>query len=141
MTPEQDIAGIVASVCESSGHWPYTRDAELYIGYRPGVEELKMAGDRVFSTEIEYDIVIAAKRGAAAGQMESLRYQLYNALWRGGWKLRGVPGPESYVDAHEMFLWPLTVVKRFCVDGDGQPETPAEYAARMRAAEEEGEDA
>lgn len=140
MTPEQDIAKIVASVCESSGHWPYTRDADLYIGYRPGEEALRVASDRVFSSEVEYDIVIAARRGEAAGQMEVLRYQLYNALIRDGWLLKGLPGPEAYIDGHEMFLWPLTVVKRFYISETGQPETIAEHSARMKAEREESEE-
>lgn len=124
MRPEADISVIVRSVCPQSGHWPYTRDADLYIGYRPGNEELETASNRVTGVQVEYDIVICGKRGTAA-QMETMRYQLYDALLAGGWRLAGKPGPEAYIAEHQLFLWPLTAVKRFAVV-DKRPEDPKE---------------
>lgn len=139
MTPEEDIQKIVASVCPQSGHWPYTRDADLYIGYRPGEETLRFASDRPFTTSILYDVVICAKRGVSAARMEALRYTLYAALQKGGWKLTQPPGPESYIPAHELFLWPLTVGKMFYFNERGEPEDIATYKARIAAEDREEE--
>lgn len=123
MRPEEDIERVVRSVCPQSGHWPYTADADVYIGFRPAGEALRSASDKTVDTQIEYDIVICGKRGAASA-MESMRYRLYNALRAGGWRLTEKPGPETYVAAHELFLWPLSVVKRFMMGKDGLPEDP-----------------
>ena len=35
MTPEQDIEQAIKEVCPDAGHWPYTRNSPLYVGYRP----------------------------------------------------------------------------------------------------------
>lgn len=118
MTPEQDIGRVIASVCEDSGHWPYTRDAELYIGFRPAGDGFSFAGDRIIRAKVSYDVVICARRGAMAEKMEEMRYKLYDALLRGGWKFEGEPGPETYSDAHGLFMWPVTVSKG-CVLGAG----------------------
>ena len=124
MTPEKDISRIVASVCAQSGHWPYTGSAELYIGYRPGEERMTFASDRILRTQVSYDIVIAAKRGGAAEQMEAMRYKLYAALLAAGWRIEGDPGPETYVSQHGLFLWPVTAARAFAIGADGQPHAP-----------------
>ncbi len=129
MRPEEDIARVVRSVCEQSGHWPYTADADVYIGFRPAGEELRSAANRTVDTQIEYDIVICGRRGAATA-MEEMRYRLYDALREAGWRLTQTPGPETYVAAHELFLWPLSAGKRFAMDKDGLPEDPAVIRAR-----------
>lgn len=122
MRPEENIAGIIKSVCPQSGHWPYRASAEIYIGYRPGVERLNCASGRAMSTEVEYDIVICAKRGAAEGRMEQMRYALYDALHAGGWRLANDPGPESYDRASELFMWPVTAMRRFYMDDARMPQ-------------------
>jgi len=121
VTPEKDIERVIASVHAASGHWPYTRDADLYIGFRPAGEALTLASDRVVRTRVSYDIVIAAKRGDMAGRMEALRYKLYAALLRAGWMIDGTPGPETYVAAHGLFLWPVTATKGFAMSAQGVP--------------------
>lgn len=120
---------IVRGVCAQSGHWPYTKDADLYIGFRPGSESLRAVSNRTIDTQIEYDIVICGKRGTAA-RMEEMRYALYAALHAGGWRLKGTPGPEAYIAEHELFLWPVTVQKRFAMDAQGLPEEPKVVAEK-----------
>ena len=122
MTPEQDIERVITSVHAQSGHWPYTKDADLYIGYRPGEEEFSFGAGRILRTQVSYDIVICAVRtDAAAAQMEALRYRLYAALIDAGWHFDGAPGPESYAPAQGQFMWPVRVKKGFAVGRDGQP--------------------
>lgn len=120
MTPEQDIARVITAVCPASGHWPYTQKAPIYIGFRPGEETFKPAGGRILRTDVRYDIVICAERGAAEG-MEAMRYSLYAALTAAGWTIEGNPGPEAYDAAAGLFMWPLTAVKGFGIAADGQP--------------------
>ena len=83
MAPETEMEALVAGVCPQSGHWPYTKKAELYIGFRPGGETLSFSASRVTGTLVRYDIVICAVRGKSA-EMEALRYKLYDALHAGG---------------------------------------------------------
>lgn len=116
---------LVGSVCPQSGHWPYTKSAELYIGYRPGGEELTFSSSRVTGTIITYDIVICAKRGRAR-EMEAMRYGLYDALHRAGWYMANDPGPESYDRATDMFLWPVSAKKRYAIGTEGIPVSPKE---------------
>lgn len=113
--PEADIAAIVRSVCADSGHWPYTADSDLFIGYRPGPETPVMAGTRLIRVQVRYDLVIVATRGGLAAQMETMRYALYAALIDGGWKFDGEPGPETYDARSRRFLWPVSVVKGFAL--------------------------
>lgn len=121
-SPEKHLEALIASVCPSSGHWPYTESAELYIGYRPAGEKLDYASDRALRTTLTYDVVIAARRGPAAQRMEAMRYALYAALLAGGWRIVGDPGPESYIAAHELFLWPVTVSRSWLLDrATGEP--------------------
>ena len=124
MTPEADIGRVIAGVCPQSGHWPYTRAAGLYIGYRPAEESFQIAGDRIARAMVRYDIVICAARGEAAARMEEMRYRLYAALLAAGWRFDGAPGPESYSETHDLFLWPVTVIKGFMIDKNGQPAAP-----------------
>lgn len=110
---ETDIAAIVRSVCRDSGHWPYTADSDLFIGYRPGPETPLMAGTRLIRVMVRYDLVIMATRSGLAAQMETMRYALYDALLAGGWKFDGEPGPETYDARACRFMWPVSVVKGF----------------------------
>lgn len=110
---ETDIAAIVRSVCADSGHWPYTADSDLFIGYRPGPESVYMAGTRLIRVMVRYDLVIVATRCDLAVQMETMRYRLYDALLAGGWKFDGEPGPETYDARARRFMWPVSVVKGF----------------------------
>jgi len=121
MTPEKEMDAIVRSVCPDSGHWPYTRDSDLYIGYRPGPETATLASDRRVRMQVRYDIVICAQRSGLALEMEALRYKLYAALLRAGWMIDGTPGPETYVAAHGLFLWPVTATKGFAMSAQGVP--------------------
>ena len=125
MTPEKEMDAIVRSVCPDSGHWPYTRDSDLYIGYRPGPETATLASDRRVRMQVRYDIVICAQRSGLALEMEELRYKLYAALAKGGWKLDGDPGPETYDARQKRFFWPVTAVKSFALCVDGTPVDPA----------------
>ena len=125
MTPEKEMETIVRAVCADSGHWPYTRDSALYIGYRPGPETLRAASDRTVRVQVRYDLVICAKRGPAALEMEALRFRLYAALMAGGWQIDGDPGPETYDAKAKQFLWPVSAVKSFALRADGTPVNPA----------------
>ena len=95
MTPEKDIETIVHRVCPDSGHWPYTRESDLFVGWKPAGDAIaQMASDRVVRVQVSYDlIVIGQRRGDMAAKMEKLRFDLYGALLAGGWKLDGPPGP------------------------------------------------
>lgn len=110
---ERDIEAIVRSVCRDSGHWPYTADSDLFIGYRPGPETPVMAGTRMIRVQVRYDLVIMATRSGLAEKMETMRYALYDALLAGGWKFDGEPGPETYDARTRRFMWPVSVVKGF----------------------------
>ena len=112
---ETDIAAIVRSVCRDGGHWPYTSDSDLFIGYRPGPETPVMAGTRLIRVMVRYDLVIMATRSGLAAQMETMRYALYDALLAGGWKFDGEPGPETYDARARRFMWPVSVVKGFAL--------------------------
>lgn len=110
MAPETEMEALVAGVCPQSGHWPYTKKAELYIGFRPGGETLSFSSSRVTGTVVSYDIVICAVRGKSA-EMEALRYRLYDALHANGWYLDGDPGPETYDRNAGLFYWPVSAKK------------------------------
>lgn len=112
---ETDIGTIVRSVCSDSGHWPYTADSDLFIGYRPGPETPMMSGTRLIRVMVRYDLVIMATRSGLAAQMETMRYALYDALLAGGWKFDGEPGPETYDARARRFMWPVSVVKGFAL--------------------------
>lgn len=122
MTPEQEITAVVKGVCPQSGHWPYTRDADIYIGFIPVRETLSFSSSRVTGSVVEYDLVIFAKRGHAQ-EMETMRYRLYDALHAAGWYLADSPGPESYNRGTDQFMWPVTARKRFAMGPDGVPGT------------------
>ncbi|MBR5302950.1 MAG: hypothetical protein IKU38_08955 [Clostridia bacterium] len=128
MTPEKDIESIVRSVCPDSGHWPYTRESDLFVGWKPAGDTIaQMAGNRIARMQVSYDlIVIGVKRGDMAQRMEALRFKLYAALRAGGWKLEAPPGPETYDDRQQRFLWPISVCKGFTLDEQGAPEDPKE---------------
>ena len=125
MTPEMEIAAIIDSVCTDSGHWPYTRDSDLYIGFRPGPESFAMAANRPVRVQVRYDIVICAQRGGLALEMEKMRFKLYAALMQNGWAMDGNPGPETFDAKTKRFMWPLSCVKSFAISAEGEPATPA----------------
>ena len=125
MAPETEMEALVAGVCPQSGHWPYTKKAELYIGFRPGGETLSFSSSRVTGTVVRYDIVICAVRGRSA-EMEALRYKLYDALHAAGWYLDGDPGPETYDRGAGLFMWPVSAKKRYAIGALGVPEAPTE---------------
>lgn len=134
MTPEKDIETIVRSVCPDSGHWPYTRKSDLFVGFKPSGEAItQVSGNRIVRMQVSYDlIVIGVKRGDMAQKMEALRFKLYAALRAGGWKLEAPPGPETYDDRQQRFLWPISVCKGFAIGEDGQPVDPAEKRAEVK---------
>lgn len=125
MTPEKEITALIGEVCKDSGHWPYTRDSDLYIGFRPGPESFTMAGNHTVRVQVRYDIVICAQRGGLALEMEKMRFQLYAKLMGAGWQMDGDPGPETYDAKMKRFLWPLSCVKSFAISAEGRPVNPA----------------
>lgn len=125
MTPEKDMERIVSGVCPDCGHWPYTRKSDLFVGWKPGPVTPVMAGARMIRAQVGYDLIVIARRGEHAQRVEALRYRLLLALLGGGWKLEGPPGPETYDDQGERFLWPMSVVKSFSLDAQGLPVDPA----------------
>ena len=121
MTPERELENIVRPLCPDCGHWPFTQESELYVGWRAGDDgPFTFAKNRPTRVEIVYDLVICATR-ARLGEMEDLRFRLYDALRGGGWRLDGIPGPETYVAATQMYLWPFSVRKGFAIDEEGMP--------------------
>ena len=121
MTPERELENIVRPLCPDCGHWPFTQESELYVGWRAGDDgPFTFAKNRPTRVEIVYDLVICATR-ARLGEMEDLRFRLYDALRGGGWRLDGIPGPETYVAATQMYLWPFSVRKGFAIDEEGLP--------------------
>lgn len=125
MTPEKEIETIVRSVCPDSGHWPYTRKSDLFVGWKPsGDTVLQMAGNRVVRMMVSYSLIVISRRSELAHDMEQLRYRLYSALLKEGWKLESPPGPETYDDRGQRFLWPIQVCKGFAIGEDGQPYDP-----------------
>lgn len=127
MTPEKDLSTIVRSVCEDSGHWPYTRESDLFIGFKPAGDTIaQMGSNRIMRMVVSYDLImIGVKRGDMAQRMEEMRFKLYAALLAGGWKLETPPGPETYDDRQQRFLWPVSVSKGFALDAQGLPVDPA----------------
>lgn len=122
MTPEQEIARAIADVCPDSGHWPYTRNSPLYVGFRPRDDgPWKWAGSKPKRVVIVYEVVIAANRSRLS-DMETLRYALYDGLRLAGWILADIPGPETYNAQTQMYLWPFSVSKGFDLDEYGQPQ-------------------
>jgi hypothetical protein len=122
MTPEQDITQAIADVCPESGHWPYTRNASLYVGFRPRDDgPWKYAANKPKRVAVVYDVVVAANRGRL-NDMETLRYALYEGLRQAGWLLADIPGPETYNAQTQMYLWPFSVTKGFDLDQYGQPQ-------------------
>lgn len=123
MTPEKDIETIVRGVCPDSGHWPYTRESDLLVGWKPAGDAIaQIASNRVVRVQVSYDLIIIGQRhGDMAAKMEKLRFDLYGALLAGGWKLDGPPGPETFDDRQQRFLWPISVTKGFMLDLQGQP--------------------
>lgn len=121
MTPEQDIAQVVGTVCPDCGHWPYTRDSGLYVGWRPGDDgPFTFARNTPVRVQIVYDLVICCDRARLA-DAETLRYQLYAALRDADWRLEGIPGPETYNAQTRMYLWPVSARKTFAIDENGMP--------------------
>ena len=130
MSPEQDIRQALLTVCENVGHWPYTKDAGIFVGYRPAEDDVVWAGNNAIKVEISYDVVIYHRLGSA-GEAEAMRFAVYAALRAAGWLHDGTPGPESYIANAELFAWPLTVAKRFYLV-DNQPVTADEVRARRQ---------
>ena len=128
MSPEQDIKQALLTACDNVGHWPYTRDAGIFIGYRPAEDDVIWAGDTAIKVSISYDVVIYHRLGSAE-EAEAMRFQVYAALRADGWLHDGTPGPESYIANAELFAWPFTVSKRFYLL-DNQPVTADEVRAR-----------
>ena len=123
MTPEQDIERIIAAIHPDCGHWPFERDSDLYVGWRAGEEAFTPVGsNNPVRAVIVYDVAIGYARQRIA-EAERLRYALYQALKREGWKLRDNPGPETYIAKHDLRIWPFSVVKGFALDKDGMPNT------------------
>lgn len=125
MTPEKEIETIVRSVCPDCGHWPYTRKSDLFVGWKPAGESPQMGSNRVMRMQVSYDLIIISRRSELAYEMEALRYRLYSALLAGGWRLETPPGPETYDDRQQRFLWPISVVKSFAIDTQGVPADPS----------------
>jgi len=124
MTPEQDIARAISEVCPDCGHWPYTRNSPLYVGYRPRDDgPWKFASDRPKRVAIVYDVVACANRSRLS-DLETLRFALYDGLRQAGWALSDIPGPETYNAQTQMYLWPFAVVKGFDLDDNGLPVEP-----------------
>lgn len=121
MTPEQDIERIIRDVHPQSGHWPYTRDSDMYVGWRVGEESFSAASDRRMRVRIVYDVAIVHSYDLTQ-DAERLRYALYAALTAGGWKLASAPGPEATIQPHRQRMWPFSVVKSFTLE-DGMPQT------------------
>ena len=126
MTPEKDIETIVRSVCTDCGHWPYTRQSDLFVGWKPSGDAIVQRGsNRIVRMQVSYDlIVIAQRRDKIAFEVEALRYKLYAALIAGGWQLDGQPGPETFDDRQQRFLWPISVSKGFALNAQGLPVDP-----------------
>lgn len=122
MTPEQNLARTIADVCPDSGHWPYTRNSSLYVGFRPRDDgPWKFASNKPIRIAVVYEIVIFANRSRLP-DMEILRYSLYDVLRAAGWFIEGIPGPETYNVQTQMYLWPFVVTKGFDLDEYGQPQ-------------------
>lgn len=121
MSPEKDIERIITGVHAQSGHWPYTKDSELYVGWRVGEERFVAGSGRRLHAQITYDVAIVCGYDKTE-EAEALRYRLYAALLAGGWQLTGDAGPETAMQAHRQRMWPFSVMKGFGMK-DGMPET------------------
>lgn len=119
MTPEQSIEAAVRAAIPASGHWPYTRDADVFCGWRPAQDRTASASDRPTRCAVRYDLILCHKRGAE-GDAERARFALYGALRAAGWRITDT-GPEAYAAQTQMFYWPVTVERGFGLDADGQP--------------------
>lgn len=128
MSPEADIRQALATACPNAGHWPYTKDADVFAGYRPAEDTIVWAGNAAIKAEVSYDVVIYHRLGAAE-EAEAMRFAVYAALRAAGWLMTAAAGPESYIANAELFAWPFTVAKRFYLL-DGQPVTADEVRAR-----------
>lgn len=119
MTPEESIKRAVCATGLPCGHWPYTKSASVFAGWRPARDAFDRASGRRMRVAVRYDLVLCFKRGME-DEAERKRFALYGALNRAGWALEET-GPEAYMEASEMFYWPLTVTRSFGLDQDGQP--------------------
>lgn len=119
MTPEESIARAVENAGLPCGHWPYTRSANVFAGWRPARDAFDRVSGRRMRTSVRYDLVLCFKRGME-DEAERKRFALYDALNRAGWALEDA-GPEAYMEATEMFYWPVTVTRSFGLDAYGQP--------------------
>lgn len=120
MSPEEELLGVVSELCPDCGHWPYTRDATLYVGWRSAEDEaVKAASNRTIRMAVRYDVAVCCDR-TRLPDAETLRYQLYDALRKAGWMLDGPAGPEVFSAQTAMYLWPFTVAKAFALD-EGAP--------------------
>ena len=121
LNPESDLQAIVSDVCPDCGHWPYTKESELFVGWRPSEDgPFTFARNTPQRVTVSFDLVICCARHRL-GDSETLRFMLYQALRDGGWRLNGIPGPETYVAQTRMFMWPFTVSKGFALDEAGMP--------------------
>lgn len=120
MTPEESLERVLRAAGLEGGHWPYTRSADVFAGWRPAEDSVpeRPSGRRV-RIRVTYDIVLCHRRGAQK-KAEAARFALYRALETAGWTLCDT-GPEVYTAQTEMFYWPVTAARGFGLDADGQP--------------------
>lgn len=119
MTPEDSIRQAVETACPACGHWPYTRSADVFCGWRPEGDRMSDAANRPVRCMVSYDLVLCYRRGAEHDAQRT-RFALYDALRRAGWRIRD-NGPEAYTDKTDMFYWPIVVERGFGMDDAGQP--------------------
>ncbi len=119
MTPEESIKRAATAACPDGGHWPYTEDADIFVGWRPAGDSYERASSRRTRVKVTYDIALCYKRGAQEAA-EAARFALHRALDDAGWTIQDC-GPEAYNAATEMFLWPVTAARSFGLDQNGQP--------------------
>lgn len=133
MTPEQSLERAVRAAGIPYGHWPYTQRLEgVAVGYRPREDEFPVSGGgRPLRVRVSYDLVVIRVPGAVR-EAESARFALYQALRSAGWAITGM-GPETYVAEQKRHYWPVTAVRGFGLDAQGQP-----YDLTHADTEEEG---
>ena len=119
MTPENSIENAVGAVGIPCGHWPYTKRADVFCGFKSVGDTFDRASGRRLRVAVRYELVLCHKRGAE-DEAERMRFALYEALNRAGWTLVD-NGSEVYEEQTEMFYYPMTVSRGFGLDADGQP--------------------
>lgn len=119
MTPEQAIARAVRAAGLPCGHWPYTCDANAFIGWRPARDRMDSASNRATRVRVQFDLILCHRRGAQL-EAERARFLLYRALDDAGFTVEDT-GPEAYTEATEMFYWPVTASRSFGLDAERTP--------------------